>query len=114
MINEISNAIYALEEDKEVVGLVGITRGEELEDLLTDVCERLGEVAILTEGKADVELLTSIVATYIISQLNDSLEEGSKTPAQLFDEVVFPQLDNYVEAIKEEIPEDEQLTPVSE
>jgi len=111
MINEIGQA---LQEEGMVYTLpVDTTRGEEVQDLLETVCYAIVDAANLTEGKADIELLTSIVATYMISKNNDSIDEDSKPPSELFDDIVFPQLDNYVEPTVEEIPEDEQLTPVS-
>ena len=104
MINDISNALMGVS-----VGevLAGLSRGEALEDKLTEVCNILGEVGDLTEGKADVELLTSIVATYLISMENGKLLPGVKTPSELFDEVVFPQLDAY-EELETEVIEDEE------
>ena len=107
MINEISTALMGTG-----IGevLAGLSRGEELEDKLTEVCNLLGEVGDLTEGKADVELLTSIVATYLISVSNGSIPDEAQPPSVLFDEIVFPQLDDFTEVVVEEIPEDEQLT----
>jgi len=72
-------------------------RGELLEKELTTICNSLGVLSDITEGNADVEFLLNIVAAYIISKKNDKLSEEDKEPSVLFNERLFPMIDNIVE-----------------
>ena len=99
MINEISNML--MEEGSKPSPL---DRGKQLEDILLTVCQGLGEAGTLTEGKADLEFLIGIVATYIKAKDSGQLEDDVQTPGELFEERVFPQLDNFEE--REETIED--------
>lgn len=106
MIQEI--AVTLMDEDEVYpYDLEGSTRGKELEVLLTNICNLLGDVGTLTEGKADVEFALGVVATYIMAKQRDKLPEGTKPPQVIFDDVLFPQIDKYEEVIVEEIGEDE-------
>jgi hypothetical protein len=102
MISEISSGLsedtYTLPE--------GVTKGQKLEELLYTICISLGEIGSLTENKADVEFLLSIVGTYIISKNKGELPEDVVHPNELFDRNLFPMLANYT-VHKEEIKEDE-------
>lgn len=87
----------------------GITRGQKLEELLTTVCNTLGEIGSLTEGKADVGFLLNIQGTYLIGKKAGALnldDEGFRHPNELFDENLFPMLDTF-ELIEEPIEEEE-------
>jgi len=100
----ISNISTGLSEDTYVLP-EGLTRGEKLEELLGTICTSLGEVGSLTENKADVEFLISIMGTYLISKKNDTLPEDVVHPNELFDKNLFPMLDNYTLG-QEEIVDD--------
>lgn len=75
----------------------GYTRGEKLEEILTVVCNKLGEAGSLTENKADLEFMLSIVGSYLMTLKKGELPEDSKPPSVLFDERLFPILDNVLE-----------------
>lgn len=79
------------------------TRGKKLECVLTDVCLLLGNAADLTDNKADMEFLLSIVASYNIAKREGKLDENVIEPGQLFDERLFNILDNAEEIKTEEI-----------
>ena len=104
MVNEISNMLIG-----EPLGET-IDRGKQLEVLLTNVCTNLGEAGTLTEGKADLEFLLGIVASYIKAKKEDKLEEGTVTPGTLFEDRVFPQLDAFEEKVEEIEDGDEELS----
>ena len=99
MINEISNMLMC-----ETGTVEYMNRGKQLENILTKVCNLLGEAGTLTEGKADMEFLTGIVASYLKAVESATLEEGTETPGELFETRVFPQLDAFDE--REETIED--------
>lgn len=87
----------------------GESRGQKLEKLLTTVCNTLGEIGDLTEGKADVGFLLNIQGTYLIGLKAGTLnisDEGFRHPNELFDENLFPMLDT-VELREEDIEEEE-------
>lgn len=104
MVQDISTGLsvgtYSLEE--------GETRGQKLEELLTVVCEALGEVGDLTENKADIGFLLSVVGTYLISKRANKLDDDVLHPNQLFDDNLFPMLDK-VELTEEDIPLEEEV-----
>jgi hypothetical protein len=77
------------------------TRGAELEGLLTTVFLTLEEVKTLTDNKADIEFLLSIVGSYIVAKKDGTLQEVHKTPSELFDDVVFPMLDEATLEVEE-------------
>lgn len=87
-----------------------ISRGKQLEDILTNVCNELGKAGTLTEDKADIEFLLGIVASYLLAKHNDKIEEGALLPAELFDTRVFPQIDNFQEVEVEEIEDGDSTT----
>jgi len=105
MINEISNMLM-----KGDYIIDPLDRGEELEDILTGVCRLLGEAGTLTEGKADMEFLVGIVASYLKAVDSGTIEEGTETPGYLFKTRVFPQLDNFEERVEEIEDGDEGLS----
>jgi hypothetical protein len=85
-------------------------RGLELEEVLTEMCDRIAYINILTEEKnVDVELLLQIVAAYLIGREQGELPEDTPSPATLFEESLFPALRNgavEAEVIKEEVEDD--------
>ena len=83
-----------------------MNRGQHLEGLLTTVFLSLKEAELLTEDKIDLSFLLDIVGSYIIAKEEGTLGEEYKVPAELFEERVFPLVDNS-ELTVEEIPEDE-------
>jgi len=103
MINNVSEGLskYVTED------LTYATRGEVLEDVLTEVCERLGEAGVITENKADLEMVLGVVGAYLIAKNKDTLPEDSKPPSYIFDNSLFPMLDNEI-AEEEIINEEEQ------
>jgi len=82
------------------------TRGEQLEGLLTTTFLSLQEAEQLTQEKIDLEFMLTIVGSYITAKEKGTLEEEHKTPSEIFDERIFPIVDNS-ELTVEEIPEDE-------
>ena len=84
----------------------GVSRGQKLEELLTSICNALGEVGSLTEEKADVGFLLSVVGSYLISKKQGKLVDDVVHPNELFDTNLFPMLDN-VTLEEEEIIDDE-------
>ena len=84
-------------------------RGKRLEGILTDVCTLLGEAGTLTEGKADMEFLLGIVASYVKAEESNTLEDDVVTPGKLFEDRVFPQLDNFEER-EEKIEDGDTIT----
>jgi hypothetical protein len=113
LLNSISNAYKGMEEfHKEMV--LDITndedRGIELEEVLTEMCDRIAYINILTEEKnVDVELLLQIVAAYLIGREQGEIPEDTPSPATLFEESLFPTLRNgamEAEVVKEELEDD--------
>ena len=105
MINEISNMLMC-----ETGTVEYIDRGKQLEHILTNVCDLLGEAGTLTEGKADIEFLTGIVASYIKAVDSGTIEEGTEAPGKLFEDRVFPQLDAFEEREEQIEDGDEDLS----
>jgi hypothetical protein len=90
MVQDIAVAL----QDEEGIEIPGdMTRGEYTEILLTQVCYMLGDVATLTKGNADIEFILGIVGSYIITKDRGGLEEDTKPPGVLFDDILFPQID---------------------
>ena len=101
MVQDISTGLS----EKEYTLLDGVSRGQKLEELLCTICNTLGEVGSLTEEKADVEFLLSVVGSYLISKKQGKLSDDVLHPNELFDANLFPMLDNVtleVEDITEE------------
>lgn len=96
----LSTGSYELAEDE--------TRGIKLEKLLTTACEALGEIGDLTENKADVGFLLSVVGSYLIALKQGTLDDDALPPHKLFDANLFPMLDEY-ELTEEAIPDDEEV-----
>ena len=71
-----------------------MTRGQELEGVMTTVFLSLREAEQLTKEKIDLEFLLSIVGSYITAKEQDKLDEGYVTPGELFEERIFPIVDN--------------------
>jgi len=85
-----------------------MTRGEWTEKLLTQVCYLLGDVASLTEGKADMEFILGVVGSYLISKERGTLPDGARPPSFLFDDIMFPQIDT-MEITKEKIEDGDDI-----
>ena len=83
-----------------------MTRGEQLEGLLTTVFLTLKDAEQLTEGKIDLEYMLSIVGSYITAKENGTLADVHIVPAEIFDERIFPIVDSS-EITVEEIPDEE-------
>lgn len=71
-----------------------LTRGEQLEGLLTTTFLSLRQSEQLTKEKIDIEFLLTIVGSYITAKEEDKLGEDVKTPAEIFDDRIFPIVDN--------------------
>jgi hypothetical protein len=106
MVQDISNALSSVERMDEPFD----TRGQELEYYLIEVAEYLGMAGNLTEKKADMEFLLGIVGSYLIAKEEGKIEEDTKTPSQIFDERLFPVLDEQSEIVVEEITDEEEGT----
>ena len=83
-----------------------MTRGTQLEGLLTTVFLTLKDAEQLTEGKIDLEYMLSIVGSYITAKEQGNLAEKHMVPAEIFDERIFPIVDAS-ELTVEEIPDEE-------
>jgi len=82
-----------------------MTRGEELQGLMTTVFLTLRKAEELTESKIDLEFILSIVGSYITAKEADTLLGEHKVPSEIFDERIFPIVDNS-DVVVEEIEED--------
>ena len=91
---------------EEVIG-EGISRGAQLEIILTNVCNNLSMAGSLTEHKADLEFVLGVVGSYLISTQNSTLGIDAEPPRVIFDETLFPILDNMEEVIVEKIEDGE-------
>jgi hypothetical protein len=78
-----------------------MTRGERLEGLMTTVFLTLREAEELTESKIDLEFMLSIVGSYIVAIEQGKLETEFKTPSAIFDERIFPIVDNSTLEVEE-------------
>ena len=103
MVQDISNSLSYVERMNEPFN---DNRGDELEFYLIEVCEYLGMAGNLTEEKADMEFLLGIVGSYLIANKEGTLEEGVKTPAELFNERLFPILDESEVSVEEYVPDE--------
>ena len=81
-----------------------MNRGQQLEGLLTTVFLGLKEAEQLTEEKIDLEFMLTIVGSYITAKENGKLSEDHKEPHEIFEERIFPIVDNS-ELTVEEIPD---------
>ena len=86
-----------------------MNRGQQLEGLLTTVFLSFKEAEQLTKGKIDLEFMLTIVGSYIIAKEEGTLGEEYKVPAELFEERIFPLVDNSKLTV-EEIQEDGDST----
>jgi len=84
-----------------------MTRGEQLEGLMTTVFLSLKDAEQLTKEKIDLEFILSIVGSYITAKEQGKLAPEHKVPSELFDERIFPIVDNSGEVTVEEIPDGE-------
>ena len=105
VIQDIGIGLSSLEYD-EVPGYY--TRGEWTERLLTQISFLLGEVGSVTKSNADLEFILSVVGSYLLAKEEGNLPEDSKPPSELFDEIMFPQIDS-MEFKKEVIGEGEEV-----
>jgi len=85
----------------------GVSRGEQLEIVLTNVCKNLAIAGGLTEHKADLEFVLGVVASYLISTQNSTLSIDAEPPRAIFDETLFPILDNMDDVVVEKIADGE-------
>lgn len=85
-----------------------MTRGEQLEGLLTTTFLSLRESEVLTKEKIDLEFMLSIVGSYITAKETDKLADDAKKPYEIFDERIFPIVDESTLEV-EDIPEDEEV-----
>lgn len=92
MVNSLNNIGQELSDLNSSTSYEFKTKGERLEYLLSSICNELGEIYYLTEGKADIPYLISIVGTYLISKKKGLDKEEWLTPAVLFDEEILPML----------------------
>lgn len=81
-------------------------RGKELEDVLTNICYELGKVGKLTNNSADVVFVLGAVGSYLISKNKGTLPKDNKPPSYIFNDVLFPAIDNLDKVVVEEIPDD--------
>ena len=99
--------------DENIELLEGETIGEFIEDALTNVCYSLASVAKITEGKIDTDFLLSIVGSYILAGEQGELEEGTDSPAGMFDTTMVDAMENFevdVQKMEEAKEEDGEPT----
>ena len=104
MVQDVSNGLSNTSRMDE---LFDGDRGGELEYYLTEVCEFLGMAGNLTDEKADMEFMLGVVGSYLIAKQEGTLPEDTRPPRDLFNENLFPALDNMEEVDTEVIEEDE-------
>ena len=85
-----------------------MTRGKQLEGLMTTVFLTLKEAEELTEGKINLEFMLSIVGSYITAKGEGKLDDDVLPPSQLFEERIFPIVDGSTLEV-EDIEEDEEV-----
>jgi len=85
-----------------------VDKGVRLENILTNICNDLGRVGNLTDNNADVDFLVGVVGSYLISKHTNKLGSDYKPPSDIFNEILFPQIES-MELKVEEIPVDEEL-----
>ncbi len=84
-------------------------KAELLEEYLISICSSLSEVSKLTEGKANVEYLLSIVGSYLLGIQSEELDLDVTPPKVLFEESLYPSLDAMLEEeITVEVIDDEE------
>lgn len=79
-------------------------RSERLEELMTTAFNCLREAEDLTDGKIDIEFILNVTGSYLLSKEAGKLGEDYLTPAQLFEENIFPIVDEsevYIEEIED-------------
>ena len=106
MLQEITTALSEFNETAKLNE--SKTRGQYTEELLTNICNLLGEVGSITNNNADVEFIIGVVASYLITKERGNLAEDVKPPSVLFDEVLFPQIDT-MEIRKERIEDGDDI-----
>jgi len=112
LINSISNTYKGMREFHEemVKDMSFEKKSQELEGILTELCDRIAYINVLTDKKnVDIELLLQIVAAYLIGKEQGELPEDTPPPSKLFEESLFPALEKApieVEVIKEEVDDD--------
>ena len=78
-------------------------RGQKLEELLTIAFNAMVEAEQLTEEKIDIPTLFNVVGSYVTAKKNDKLGDDVVTPAEFFNEHIFPLVDtSELEVIEEE------------
>jgi len=106
MLQEITTALSEFNETAKLNE--SKTRGQYTEELLTNICNLLGEVGSITNNNADVEFIIGVVASYLITKERGNLAEDVRPPSVLFDEVLFPQIDT-MEIRKERIEDGDDI-----
>jgi len=79
-------------------------RSIKLEELMTTAFNCLREAEDLTDGKIDIDFVLNVTGSYIISKEQGKLGEEYMTPAELFEENIFPIVDEselYIEEIED-------------
>lgn len=73
-----------------------------LELALTVVCENLYKAHLLTYSKSiDIEYLLNVVGSYLMGMQEGHLNEQTERPSKLFEESLYPSLQNISEVTKE-------------
>ena len=88
------------------------TKGKELEEILTEVCDLLSMAGELTQKVVDIDFCLGLVGSYLIAKEMGDVEI-TETPGDMFKENIFDQLDKREageEIVKKEV-DDEQDTP---
>jgi hypothetical protein len=83
-------------------------RGKKLERLLTEAFRNLQEAEEIVEHKVNIEFLFTIVGSYITANDDGKLSDDVRTPAELFEERIFPIVDGSTLEV-EDIEEDEEV-----
>jgi hypothetical protein len=83
-----------------------MNKGQQLEELLTTAFLSLRQSEQLTEEKIDIPFLLNIVGSYITAKEQDKLDADVKVPAVIFNERIFPMIEESTLVI-EDIPQDD-------
>lgn len=103
---------------------VDYTKGSEhiraimLEDTLRDVCNSLVKAEKLTgDKKIDIEYLLNVVGSYLMGMQEGQLGDLTEPPSKLFEESLFPALQNINNEVIKEIDDDDtedSTTPIGD
>lgn len=90
-----------------------MNRGQQLEGYMTNIFLTMREAEQLTQSKIDLSFILDIVGSYIVAKESNNLAEGYKEPWELFEERIFPIVDDSTITV-EEVEKDGDSLPNEE